>query len=62
MGANKALGPNGILLEFFRCLWPTISEEFHAMISKAMVQGTLREVATEGLISCIQGRRKEFVE
>jgi hypothetical protein len=32
MAKGKALGPNGIIVEFFLYMWPVISKEYTKMI------------------------------
>jgi hypothetical protein len=53
MAAQKAPGPDGVTIEFCKALWPTITEDYHAMLLHSYAKGALPTSVTEGLISLL---------
>ena len=53
MAKGKAPGHDGIPVEFYQKMWPTIGKDFHQMIMQSMEEGKLHEGVTKGLISLI---------
>lgn len=53
MAKRKAPGHDGILVEFFQKLWPTLGEDFHQMVLKGIEQKRFHEGVTMGLVSLI---------
>ena len=53
MAKGKAPGHDGIPVELFQKLWPSLGQDFHLMISKGMESGALHEGVTKELISLI---------
>jgi hypothetical protein len=49
MASNKAPGPDGVTMEFYKTLWPTIGEDYHAMVTQAVAKGALPTSVTEAL-------------
>lgn len=56
LAPNRSLGPNGIAVEFYKKLWPTIGEEYLAMIKEALVLGPFHGGVMEGLIALLYKR------
>ena len=50
MANGKSPGPDGVTVEFFKCLWPTMGPEYHNMILQAVAGSSLPNGGTEGLI------------
>ena len=53
MAMGKAPGHDGIPIEFFQKLWPTIGQDFHLMLIRSIERGVLHEGITKGIISLI---------
>ena len=53
MALAKLPGPDGIITEFYKCLWLTIGPEYFAMIQDSIQVGTLPPGFTEGLITLL---------
>ena len=53
MAKGKAPGHDGIPVEFYQNMWPTIGKDFHHMIIQSMDEGKLHEGVTKGLTSLI---------
>ena len=53
MAKGKALGHNGIPIEFFQKMWTTIGNEFHHMVIKGTKEEILHEGVIKGFISLI---------
>lgn len=53
MADGKALGHNGIPIEFFRVCWHIVGEEFFAMIAMALDKGEINPRITKGLVILI---------
>ena len=53
MAKGKAPGHDGIPVEFFQQLWPTIGKKFYHMILRGIENGNFHEGVTKGLISLI---------
>lgn len=50
MARGKAPGPDGLLVEFYQCMWQCMSLDFLQMVKKAMASGSFPSGVTEGLI------------
>ena len=59
---GKAPGHDGVPIEFFLLLWPTIGKDFHSMILRGIGKGILHKGMTKGIISLIpkEGDSKDF--
>ena len=53
MAKRKTPGHDGIPVEFYQKMWPTIGKDFHRMILQSINEGKLHEGVTRGLISLI---------
>ena len=53
MAKGKAPGHDGLPIEFFQRLWPTIGVDFHKMLIGSMEKRNLHDGVTKGLISLI---------
>ena len=53
MASGKAPEPDGVLLEFYQSLWPSMGQDFLRMIHKACHYGKFPKGMTEGLIALI---------
>lgn len=53
MAKDKAPGPDGIIVEFYQCLWPYMGPDFVCMIHRAIQHGQFPQKVTEGLIALI---------
>jgi hypothetical protein len=50
MANEKSPGPDRVITELFKCLWPTIGEEYLAMLNQSINKGALPPSVTKGLI------------
>lgn len=55
MAFGKLLGHDGILVEFLKCLWPTLGYDFFQMIRKSITLGAFHEGS---LKECLASSRK----
>ena len=53
MTKGKVLGHDGLPIEFFQRLWPTIGVDFHKMLLSSMEEKNLHDGVTKGFISFI---------
>ena len=62
MAKGKAPGYDGIPVEFYQKLWPTIGKDFYLMIAKGIEDRKLHDGMTKGLISLIpnEGDNKDL--
>lgn len=60
MTKDKATGPDGILTEFYLCLWPCIGLDFLSMIQNSTERGRFPNGVTEGLIALIHKGGSRF--
>jgi hypothetical protein len=63
MAKGKALGPNGVIVEFFFCMWLVISKEYMKMIQDFIVNENFPLGVTKGLITHLHkgGEKKNFL-
>lgn len=50
MAMEKLLGSDSVLVEFYKCLWPTIGPEYHKMLYDAISCSSFPKGVNEGLI------------
>jgi hypothetical protein len=50
MAPGKSLGPDGIIVELYKCIWSIIGEEYLLMLQLAIERGALPTRVIEGLI------------
>jgi hypothetical protein len=53
MTLHKSLGPDGIVTEFYKTMWPIIGEDFYQMLMDSIAIGRLSEGMTKGLIALL---------
>jgi hypothetical protein len=50
MANEKSPSPDGVITEMYKCLWPTIGEEYLEMLNLSILGGSLPPSMTKGLI------------
>ena len=53
MAKGKAPGHDGIQMEFFQKMWPTLGKYFHLMVKRSIKEKHLHERVTKGVICLI---------
>lgn len=53
MARGKAPGPDGLLVEFYQCMWPCMCDDYHRMIQRAMEHGSFPSCVTDVLIALL---------
>jgi hypothetical protein len=48
MAIGKSLGPDGITVELYECMWPIFREEYLRMLQDSITRGSLPPCITEG--------------
>jgi hypothetical protein len=62
MAKGKALGPNGIIVEFFLSMWLVIGREYTKMIHDAILNDYIPRIVVRSLITLLHkgGERKHL--
>jgi hypothetical protein len=50
MASGKSLGPDSIIVELYKSMWPILGEEYLGMLQTAIARGSLLHGVTKGLI------------
>jgi hypothetical protein len=53
MARNKSPSPDGVIMELYKCLWPTIREEYLQMLLDSIARGALPSGVMEGSITLL---------
>jgi hypothetical protein len=53
MAKGKARRSNGVIVEFFLCMWPVISKKYTKMIQGSIVKGSFPPRVMRGLITLL---------
>ena len=60
MKPSKSLGSNGIIVDFYKCFWDIMGEEYMIMLEEGIRQGHLPNDMIQGTIALVHKGRKRF--